>query len=143
MRLRPHGGGGGGKGWLLPLLLLLPVLRYVHRVEGKVLVDGPIQALQRKQVLMGQRRMLELFLGDLRCEVVWRMQLCLVGEVRAVLLLLRMRKVVLLMVAAGMVWWGWMRRRLLRGAGAFEHVMRMMILYLLVLVRLQLLDGYC
>lgn len=131
MEARPRMRCGGGKGWLLlPLLLLQPVLRYVHMVEGKALIDGPVQVLQRKQVLMGQRRMLELFLGDLWCEVVWRMRL--VGEVRAV--------IVLLMVVVGMVWWGWMRRRLLRVAGAFEHVMRMMILDL---VHLQLLDGCC
>lgn len=51
-------------------LLLLPILCYVHSLEGEALsVDGPIQVLQGKQVLMGQRRLLELCLGDLRCEV--------------------------------------------------------------------------
>jgi hypothetical protein len=52
-------------GKLLLLLLPLPIRRYVHRLEGVVRVDGPIQALQRKQVL--RRSMtLELSLGDRR-----------------------------------------------------------------------------
>lgn len=90
MRLLCRGGGagsgGGGKIRLpLPLLLLLPVLRYVHSLEGEALivVDGPVQVLQHKQVLMGRRKMLGLCLDDLRCEVFWRMQLR-VREVRGV-----------------------------------------------------------
>lgn len=93
MRLLRRGGGAGsgcgGKIRLpLPLLLLLPILRYVHSLEGEALVvDGPVQVLQHKQVLMGRRKMLGLCLDDLRCEVFWRMQLR-VREVRGVWVLL-------------------------------------------------------
>lgn len=48
---------------LLLLLLPLPVRCYVHRRVRITLVDGPIQALQRRQVLLGSM-MLELCLGD-------------------------------------------------------------------------------
>lgn len=59
-----------GSGKIRMSRLLLPILCYVHSLEGEALsVDGPIQVLQGKQVLMGQRRLLELCLGDLRCEV--------------------------------------------------------------------------
>lgn len=51
--------------WLLPL----PVRCYVHRLEGITLVDGPIQALQRRQVLRCSMT-LELCLGDWRLQVV-------------------------------------------------------------------------
>jgi hypothetical protein len=50
-------------GKLLLLLLPLPIRHYVHRLEGIILVDGPIQVLQRKQVLRRSMR-LELSLGD-------------------------------------------------------------------------------
>lgn len=51
---------------LLLLLLPLPIRRYVHRLEGVILVDGPIQALQHKRVL--RRSMTrELSLDDWRC----------------------------------------------------------------------------
>lgn len=91
MRLLTRGGGagsaGGGKILLLLLLLPLPILRYVHSLEGEALTGGPVRDLQRKQVLMGQRKMLGLCLGDLRCEVFLRRQLR-VREVRAVWVLL-------------------------------------------------------
>lgn len=91
MRLLARGGGagsaGGGKIRLLLLPLPLPILRYVHSLEGEALIDGPVQVLQRKQVLMGRRKMLGLCLGDLRCEVFLRMQLR-VREVRVVWVLL-------------------------------------------------------
>jgi hypothetical protein len=46
----------------LLLLLLLPVRCYVHRLEGIILVDGPIQALHCRQVLSSMMR--ELCLAD-------------------------------------------------------------------------------
>ena len=61
--------GRVGKRLLLRRRLLLPVRCYVHRRVGIALTDGPVQALQRRQVLLG-RMMRELCLGDLRLKVV-------------------------------------------------------------------------
>lgn len=58
-----------GKLLLLLLLLPLPVRCYVHRLEGIALVDGPVQALQRRQVLR-RSMMRELCLGDWLLQVV-------------------------------------------------------------------------
>lgn len=52
-----------GVGTLRLRLLPLPVRCYVHRLEGIILVDGPVQALHCRQVLR-RSMMLELCLGD-------------------------------------------------------------------------------
>jgi hypothetical protein len=53
----------GCVGTLRLLLLLLPARCYVHRLEGIILADGPVQALHCRQVLR-RSMMRELCLGD-------------------------------------------------------------------------------